>query len=145
MPGMSENISVRSVIGRYLEHSRIFYFRNGAAQPEEGEFFMGSADWMYRNLNARVEAIVPIEESKLRAKCWRILELLLNDERQGWEMRPDGNYIQKGSSATPNSAGVHETLMRLARDKEHLKKITMDQMAKVVPIEPLREGPPVFH
>src|SRR5213078_2127567 len=60
--GQSENIRVISVIGRFLEHSRIFFFRNGFESALEGEFYLGSADWMYRNLLERVEAVVPVED-----------------------------------------------------------------------------------
>ena len=62
VPGMSENIRVIRVIGRFLEHGRIFWFRNGQEDPLDGEFYIGSADWMYRNLNTRVEAVCPIED-----------------------------------------------------------------------------------
>ncbi len=68
IPGMSENIRVTSIIGRFLEHSRLFYFRNGAKDPIDGEFFIGSADWMYRNLHARVEAIVLYFGSRIARK-----------------------------------------------------------------------------
>ena len=69
VPGLSDNIRVISVIGRFLEHSRIFYFRNGADDPVDGEFYIGSADWMYRNLLARVEAVVPIENRRSASGC----------------------------------------------------------------------------
>ena len=74
VPGLTENIRVVSVIGRFLEHSRIFYFRNGAEHELDGEFYIGSADWMYRNLDARVEAVTPIETRALRQELWTILQ-----------------------------------------------------------------------
>ncbi|MBU4198524.1 MAG: polyphosphate kinase 1 [Verrucomicrobia bacterium] len=117
VPGVSENIRVLSVIGRFLEHSRIFYFRNGAADPLDGEFFIGSADWMYRNLLARVEAITPIETRALREKCWEILQTLIRDERQAWEMQPDGSYVQRQPCHPEYSLGTHETLMQLTRQR----------------------------
>src|SRR5205823_8336797 len=61
VPGLTENIRIRSIVGRFLEHSRIYYFANGQESPLDGEYYIGSADWMQRNLSARVEAIVPIE------------------------------------------------------------------------------------
>src|SRR5438477_2680346 len=79
VPGMSERIRVISVIGRFLEHSRIFYFQNGARDSLEGEFYIGSADWMYRNLETRVEAVVPIEDPVQRETLWAILQLVLQD------------------------------------------------------------------
>lgn len=113
VPGLSERLRVVSTIGRFLEHSRIFYFRAGAADPLDGEFYIGSADWMYRNLHARVEAIVPIEDRALREKLWEILQLSLKDRRQAWDMRPDGRYVQRAST----EPGLHQTLMQLTRQR----------------------------
>ena len=70
LAGISERIRVISVIGRFLEHSRIFHFANGSADPQEGDYFIGSADWMYRNLSARVEAIAPVENPVLKERLW---------------------------------------------------------------------------
>jgi polyphosphate kinase len=89
--GVSDNIRVMSVIGRFLEHSRIFYFSNGGKE----EMFIGSADWMPRNLDARVEVIAPIEEPKLIPELKEILDITLADNRQAWDMQPDGTYIQR--------------------------------------------------
>jgi polyphosphate kinase len=116
VPGMSERLRVISVIGRYLEHSRLFYFRNGAEDPLDGEFYIGSADWMYRNLHARVEAIVPILDRTLREKCWEILQLTLKDQRQVWQMNPDGGYTQRKS----NEPGLHQVLMQLTKSRNKL-------------------------
>jgi polyphosphate kinase len=111
--GMSENIRVTSIVGRFLEHSRLFYFRNGAADPVEGDFLIGSADWMYRNLLARVEAVTPVEVRTLREKCWRILQILLEDRRQAWDMQSDGTYVQRRPATEDEQIGCHERLMRL--------------------------------
>jgi polyphosphate kinase len=113
VPGLSDKVRVTSIIGRYLEHSRIFYFRNGAADPVDGEFFIGSADWMYRNLHARVEAIVPILDRALKEKCWEMLQLYLNEQRQAWTMKSDGTYTQKKSQ----DPGVQNVLMQLAKSR----------------------------
>ena len=113
--GVSENIRVTSVIGRFLEHSRIYYFRNGAEDPLDGQFYIGSADWMYRNLLARVETIVPIERKSLKEKCWVILQTLLHDHRQAWDLMADGRYVQRTPPEGSNDPGTHETLMALAR------------------------------
>jgi polyphosphate kinase len=115
VPGMSENIRVSSVIGRFLEHSRIYYFRNGADDPIDGQFFIGSADWMYRNLLARVETVVPIENRALREKLWTVLQTLQNDHRQAWDLQPDGSYVQRTPPEGSADPGTHETLMALAR------------------------------
>lgn len=111
VPGMSDRVRVTSTIGRFLEHSRIFYFRNGAADPLDGDFFIGSADWMYRNLHARVEAIVPILDRSLKEKLWEVLQLTLKDQRQTWDMQSDGNYRQRAGT----DAGLHVQLIQLTR------------------------------
>lgn len=111
--GLSENIRVISTIGRFLEHSRIFYFRNGATDPIDGEFFIGSADWMYRNLHARVECIVPILDRILRERLWELLQGYLKDQRQTWDMAADGSYTQRRGS----EVGVQTLLMIAARQR----------------------------
>jgi polyphosphate kinase len=116
--GLTENIRIRSIVGRFLEHSRIFHFAAGSDDPLEGEFLIGSADWMYRNLSERVEAAVPIVERRLRARLWEILEVCLADRRNAWQMQPDGSYLQLIPDAADDgvgSAGTHATMMRLAR------------------------------
>ena len=115
VPGLSENIRVQSVIGRFLEHSRIFYFRNGADAETDGCFYIGSADWMYRNLQARVEAIAPVEKPALRQRLWDILQIMLHDNRTGWDMQPDGSYIQRTPANPAQELGAQQTLMNLMR------------------------------
>lgn len=122
VPGLSENIRVVSVIGRFLEHSRVFYFRNGADDPIDGEFYIGSADWMYRNLLARVEAVVPIERRALRERLWEVIQIMLNDQRQAWDMQPDGSYVQRTPAPDNNgdathALGTHQLLMNLTRQR----------------------------
>lgn len=116
-PGLSENIRVVSIIGRFLEHSRIFYFRGGAAEPEDGDFYIGSADWMYRNLLARVEVVAPIEDGNLRRQCWEILQVILRDRRQSWFLQPDGAYRRATPLPGQADSGTHEALMQLARQR----------------------------
>jgi polyphosphate kinase len=114
IPGQTENIRIISIIGRFLEHARIFHFANGSDDPLEGEFFIGSADWMHRNLSARVEAITPIEPRALKARLWEILEINLQDQRQAWDMQPDGTYRQRRPAADatgPAKDGTQATLM----------------------------------
>lgn len=91
LPGVSDNIRVISIIGKFLEHSRIFYFYNNG----KDEVFIGSADWMPRNLNRRVEAITPVEEPDLAKDLQEILGILLADNRQAWDLQPDGSYLQR--------------------------------------------------
>jgi len=89
--GLSENVTVRSLVGRFLEHSRIYYFRNGG----EEEYFIGSADCMKRNLDSRVEVVAPVEEPSLREELRRILDIQLSDNQLAWEMRDDGSYVRR--------------------------------------------------
>nr|MBX2852137.1 hypothetical protein [Phycisphaeraceae bacterium] len=111
--GLSENIRVTSVIGRFLEHSRVYHFHNNG----EGEYYIGSADWMYRNLNNRVECITPIYEPAHRATLKQMLDVMLVDERQAWDMHPDGTYTQRtpADANTTPALGTHRTLMDQTR------------------------------
>ena len=115
--GLSENLRVISVIGRFLEHSRLFYFRNGNTDEIDGDFFIGSADWMYRNLHARVETVVPIEDRALRSRLWEIFSVLLNDRRQAWEMQPDGTFVQYQPKTADEEVGSHQRLMQLTKGR----------------------------
>lgn len=116
MPGISQNVHVMSVIGRFLEHSRIFYFRGGAADPVDGEFYIGSADWMYRNLHARVECIVPVFDRPLKERLWELVQLHLKDQRQTWDMDSAGEYRQRSGS----EVGLHQSLMTMAKQRASL-------------------------
>jgi polyphosphate kinase len=122
VPGLTENIRIRSVIGRFLEHSRIFHFAAGAEDPLDGEFLIASADWMRRNLSERVEAAVPINERRLRARLWEILEVCLSDRRSAWMMHADGSYeqLRPEPGFDDGAEGTHATLMRLARARHGL-------------------------
>ena len=88
IPGVSENITVRSIVGNFLEHSRIFYFEN-AGNPE---VYAGSADWMPRNLDRRVEIVFPLEDEEVRKKAIHILDVELQDTMQASILQPDGSY-----------------------------------------------------
>lgn len=114
IPGVSDNIRVISIIGRFLEHSRIFYFHNDGAP----QYYIGSADWMRRNLSSRVEAATPIEDPRLQEYLWFILQSSLQDHRQAWEMLPDGRYRQRlpwSGSTTLEAGGVQAYLMQYTR------------------------------
>ncbi|AFZ43279.1 Polyphosphate kinase [Halothece sp. PCC 7418] len=112
LKGVSDNIRVVSVIGRFLEHSRIFYFYN---QGEE-DIYIGSADWMQRNLDRRIEAVVPIDDPNIFQELKEILDLMLSDNRQAWELQPDGHYIQRQPEEDGEVISTHETLMKKALD-----------------------------
>ena len=103
VPGLSENVRIVSVIGRFLEHSRVYYFHNDGDE----EFFIGSADLMKRNLDERVEALAPIREPRHRAHLHHLLDTMLRDERQGWRL------IDRTWSRAPQSGqrGTHAELL----------------------------------
>ncbi len=107
LPGISEGIRVISVVGRFLEHSRAFYFLNGG--QEEG--YIGSADWMPRNLDRRIEAVTPVEEPAHRQTLRDMLLLLWQDHRQAWELRPDGSYEQRKPPTAEAERGTHRILI----------------------------------
>ena len=88
IPGVSENISVRSIVGNFLEHARVFYFENNG----NPEFYCSSADWMPRNLERRVEILFPVEAPALKEKLWHILEGQLRDNKKAHILKPDGSY-----------------------------------------------------
>jgi polyphosphate kinase len=100
VPGLSDNVRVVSVVGRFLEHSRIYYFRNGGNE----EYYIGSADCMTRNLVSRVEVLTPVEPENLRAELRTVIDILLNDQRSAWDMQPDGTYVQRTGAAEAKSA-----------------------------------------
>jgi polyphosphate kinase len=122
VPGWTENIRIHSIIGRFLEHSRIFHFAAGHDDPVDGEFLIGSGDWMHRNLSERVEAAVPIEDRQLRARLWEILQVCLTDRRNAWELSPNGAYdrLFPESDGSDGSEGTHATMMRLALTRHGL-------------------------
>jgi polyphosphate kinase len=107
--GMSSNITVRSIVGRYLEHSRIYRF--GADQPL---YYMGSADLMPRNLDRRVEALTPVEDPTLQARLDEMLDVLREDDELAWELKPDGSWVK-----VPTVKGIetHRRLQELAMER----------------------------
>ena len=116
VPGQTETIRVRSIIGQFLEHSRIFYFANGASDPCNGDFYIGSGDWMERNLSWRVEVVTPVVAPALRQRLWEILDINLTDCRQAWVMTASGEYRRlepRPEASGPEVDGTQSTLMRL--------------------------------
>ncbi|MEM6645904.1 MAG: polyphosphate kinase 1, partial [Bacteroidota bacterium] len=110
LPRYSENIRVVSILGRFLEHSRIYSFNNNG-QPR---IYFGSADWQRRNLEDRVEVIAEVEDAALKHRLMRTLELALEDERLAWDLHPDGRYVQRMPSAGDKERGYHDVLMKRA-------------------------------
>jgi polyphosphate kinase len=116
LPGASETIRVISIVGRFLEHDRIFYFAN-AGRPE---FFIGSADWMSRNLDYRVEAITPVEDPRLQEELKAVLDVQLADNVKAWDLRADGSYHQRQPAAGEPVRASQEILMQRALDRVRL-------------------------
>jgi polyphosphate kinase len=111
LPNFSDNIRVVSIIGRFLEHSRIFYFHNNGKE----EIYIGSADWMTRNLSRRVEAVTPIQSPELFKDLQEILGVMLADNRQAWELQSDGTFIQRKPPKESETQSSHEIFMEMAR------------------------------
>ena len=95
---LSENIEVISIIGHFLEHSRIFWFDNN----NNHEVFIGSADWMRRNLDRRIEAVTPIEDSELKSRLYSLLQKYIKDDYFSWIMKQDGSYEKYGFDSALN-------------------------------------------
>ena len=112
--GLSERIRVRSIIGRFLEHSRIYYFANGSG-PGRPLLLLGSADLMPRNLDRRVEALVAVTDEESRARLMTILETSLADDRLAWRLDGSGEWTRE---LGPDGIDTHQTLCRLARERQ---------------------------
>jgi polyphosphate kinase len=106
VPGVSERIRVVSIVGRFLEHSRLFYFANGG----DDQFYFGSADWMPRNFDRRVEAVAPVDDPALSPRLHALLATCLADNRQAWDLAADGTYQQRIPNGEPVRA-IHELLL----------------------------------
>ena len=117
--GVSDNIRVVSIVGRFLEHARIYYFKNGGAE----EYFISSADAMKRNLEARVEILCPVADPELTQELRKIFDCYDADRRSAWDMQSDGSYIQRHPAEGESGEGTHQMLIAQAekRLKESLK------------------------
>lgn len=115
--GLSDNIRVHSIIGRFLEHSRIYYFHNAGKDL----YYIGSADWMHRNLDARVEVLAPIEHPRLKQYLEFMLSIYLRDNQQRWVMKSNGNYRKVKRKKGEHKIGTHSYLM--AHTKSHAEPI----------------------
>lgn len=113
IPGLSDRIRVRSIIGRYLEHSRVYHFANGDG-PGEPVTYIGSADLMSRNLNRRVEALVRLDDPRTQQRVREILDVVLNDDRLAWTLAGDGVWTKRRG---PAAIDTHARLQQLARGR----------------------------
>ncbi|MCE7892472.1 MAG: polyphosphate kinase 1, partial [Sorangiineae bacterium PRO1] len=125
--GLSDRIRVISIVGRFLEHSRIWMFGNDGAP----EYYFGSADWMPRNLDRRVEVVTPVENPLFQKRLQSVLEVCLADNRQAWDLLPDGSYVQR----QPGERGERATHRLLLRDSWGASR---ESGAFTVPSSPLR-------
>jgi polyphosphate kinase len=120
--GLSETGKVVSIVGRFLEHSRLYYFRNGGQE----EYLIGSADAMKRNLESRVEILVPVESPSLQTQLRELLDAHAADHRFAWEMQPDGSYLQRTTGSDQEQAGLHQFYIaqasQAAREAQRLKR-----------------------
>lgn len=130
--GLSDSVRVISVVGRFLEHTRIFHFFNGG----NDEYFIGSADCMKRNLEDRVEVVAPVEALDLQRELQQILDVQLNDRRSAWDMQADGSYVQRMPGEGDDSRGSQQILIELAerrqKEAQRLKKRKPKGMARRV-------------
>ena len=124
IPGMSENITVRSITGRFLEHSRIFYFYNEGHE----DLFLASADWMPRNLNRRVELMFPVEDEDCRKRVIEVLETELNDTVRAHYLSPDGTY-HKLDLRGKNKLDSQEELIRLATESIKERRLKAETLS----------------
>ena len=111
VPGVSDTITVISVVGRFLEHERVFHFHNGG----DDEYYIGSADAMKRNLESRVEVVAPVRDRMLQSRIDQILSLQLSDQRQAWELQSDGSYRQRQPTGREQQVGCQARLIALAQ------------------------------
>jgi len=127
--GLSDNVRVLSIVGHFLEHARIYHFGAGGRD----EYYIGSADCMKRNLESRVETLVPVEAPHQQQDLQRILDLQLRDQRSAWEMHPDGSYTQRMPSDTGESAiGSQEALVEWARRRQEAAELDRRRGASFV-------------
>ena len=134
IPGVSENISVRSIVGNFLEHSRIFYFRNGGSD----EIYMGSADWMPRNLDRRVEIVFPVEDEKIKKELEHVLDLEFKDNVKAHILQPDGTYVKPDKRGKAQINSQMEFCME-ATEKAALHKHEEKKSRVFIPAEPAED------
>lgn len=114
VPGVSDTIRVTSIVGRFLEHSRIFYFRNGGVE----EIYLGSADLMPRNLDHRIEAVVPVEDQRAREELKRSFDTIVSSNVHAWELKSDGHWQRLRSKKGERQRDTQTLLMRSTRARQ---------------------------
>lgn len=127
VPGVSSNIKVRSIVGRFLEHSRVFYFSGGGDE----KCYLSSADWMPRNLNSRVELFFPVEMEYHRKRILEILELLMSDNQKSHDMKSNGTYRRRKAGAKPK-INAQDEMVRRARENAATAELPTWQLQPLV-------------
>lgn len=135
IPGVSENIHVRSIVGEFLEHSRIFYFENGG----NPEIYMGSADWMPRNLDRRVEIVFPVEDEEIKKEIIHILDLEFKDNVKAHILQPDGTYIKTDKRGKALINSQMEFCKEATEAAAHRKKEEKAKTRVFIPAEPAED------
>jgi len=138
VPGLTQNLRVRSIIGDFLEHARIFHFAAGREDPLEGEWYIGSADWMHRNLRQRVEVVTPVEDREARKRLHRLLQVNLMDRHDAWMLQPDASWTKciPESDVADDSPAAIGTFATLRRDAMRAKVEAMsDSRARTAAIK----------
>lgn len=134
VPGLSENIEVTSIVDRYLEHARILYFYQGGAES----MFISSADWMPRNLDRRIELLIPVLDGACRKKLWRILDTYFHDNVASWRLLPDGSYRRLKPSEPEQAYRAQRKLYERA-----VQESTSNQPAQTATFEPHQSSSPL--
>ena len=135
IPGVSENIHVRSIVGEFLEHSRIFYFQNGGTE----EIYMGSADWMPRNLDRRVEIVFPVEDEKIKKEIEHVLDLEFRDNVKAHLLKPDGTYEKQDKRGKVLINSQMEFCDEAQKKARKQKKAEKNHSRVFVPAEPVKD------
>ncbi len=135
IPGVSENIHVRSIVGDFLEHSRIFYFYNAGHE----EIYMGSADWMPRNLDRRVEIVFPVEDEEIKGEIMHILDLEFRDNVKAHLLQPDGTYEKQDKRGKALVNSQMEFCAEAKEKAKNAKKASKEKTRVFIPAEPVEE------
>ncbi len=131
VPGLSENISVHSIVGNFLEHARIFYFENNGSP----EVYMGSSDWMPRNLDRRVEILFPVEDPKLKEQVIHILDVQLKDNVKAHVLQPDGSYVKASRRGKPSVTAQQQFCEEaIAAAQKQMEETTVNNTRVFVPV-----------
>jgi len=143
VPGLSENIRVKSIVGRYLEHSRIVCFGNGKALPSpQAKIFFSSADWMPRNLNRRIETLVPVTDTTVRRQIMnQIMIANLKDDMNSWDLRPNGRYEKRHPLGRKKPFSAHKYFMENPSLSGRGKSLKYNAPQDITVTDPAKKAP----